>query len=179
MREGLDPAFEGAANACGLRYTDTVPGMALCPPQTSGREVSGLRIERVHDDRTLDDHRTVIADSFEMPIELAQYFVTQRLLGQPDVEHYVGYSGAQPVGTSALFLTHRVGGVYNVATMPAHRGRGIGNAMTRHAVERGAASGCVMAGLQASEMGQPVYEKMGFRLVAPYLTFARPEQQSA
>jgi hypothetical protein len=34
--------------------------------------------------------------------------------------------------------------------------------------------GCVMAALQASEMGRPVYERMGFRLVSPYRTFHRP-----
>src|SRR5581483_3546389 len=162
MRAGLDPAFEDAASACGLRYTDTVPGMALRPPRAPVREVPGLRIEQVHDDRTLEHHRAIIADSFEMPIELARYFVARSLLTQPDVEGYVAYLDGRPVATSALFMTHHVGGVYNVATMPDYRGRGIGPAMTDHAVRRGAGRGCVMAGLQASDMGRPVYERMGF-----------------
>ena len=178
MRDVVDPAFEEAARACGLRYTDTVPGMALCPARVPDAEIHGLRIARIDDDASLDDHRSVVADAFEMPIELARYFITHRLLQRPDVEGYVAYMDGRPVATSAVFITHRVGGVYNVATVPDYRKRGIGEAMTRHAVQRGAACGCVMAGLQASEMGQPVYERMGFRMVAPYRTFARPEQTS-
>jgi ribosomal protein S18 acetylase RimI-like enzyme len=176
MREGLDPAFEDAVRAAGLRYTDTVPGMALFPPEVKDAEIDGLQIRRIDDDHSLDDHRAVVAEAFEMPIELARYFVTHHLLKRPDVEGYVAYMDDRAVATSALFLTHRVGGVYNVATVPEYRGRGIGEAVTRHAVQRGVACDCVMAGLQASEMGQPVYERMGFRTVSPYRTYARPDQ---
>jgi hypothetical protein len=31
-----------------------------------------------------------------------------------------------------------------------------------------------MSALQASAMGRPVYERMGFRLVSPYRTYHRP-----
>jgi hypothetical protein len=40
-------------------------------------------------------------------------------------------------------------------------------------VAAGAALGCPSAFLQASEMGQPVYRRMGFETVAPYRTFYR------
>ena len=46
--------------------------------------------------------------------------------------------------------------------------------MTWRAVREGAARGCVMSNLTASDMGRPLYERMGFRLVAPFLIFARP-----
>jgi predicted acetyltransferase len=66
-------------------------------------------------------------------------------------------------------------GIYNVATLPSHRKRGYGEAMTWRAVAGGAAAGCDVAILQASQMGRPIYERMGFRLVAPYRTFHRPD----
>jgi hypothetical protein len=46
--------------------------------------------------------------------------------------------------------------------------------MTAHAVRRGAELGAVMASLQASDMGRPVYEHMGFRVTAWYRNFRRP-----
>ena len=53
------------------------------------------------------------------------------------------------------------------------RRRGIGEAITWHAVHVGAERGALIACLQASEMGAPVYERMGFRVTAQYLTFGR------
>lgn len=175
IREAVDPGAEEAAAGCGLRHSDTVPGMALWPPSADERETEGLRIVTVNDHASLEDHRKVVAEAFEMPIELARYFITMRLLKKPDIEAYVGLLDGQAIATSALFMTHRVAGVYNVATRLAYRHRGIGEAMTRHAVQRGAGLGCVMAALQASEMGQAVYERMGFRVVAPYRTWGRPD----
>jgi predicted acetyltransferase len=75
-----------------------------------------------------------------------------------------------------VFVDGAVAGVYNVAALPSHRRRGIGEAMTWRSVARGREAGCTVAVLEASEMGRPVYERMGFRVVAPYRTFRRPEQ---
>ena len=100
---------------------------------------------------------------------------TRGILDAPDFELYVGYSGEAPVSTSALFMSHRVAGVYNVATLDAHRGHGYGEALTWHAVRRGMESGAAFASLQASEMGAPIYARMGFETVAPYETFVRPQ----
>jgi predicted acetyltransferase len=63
-----------------------------------------------------------------------------------------------------------------VATRAKFRRRGVGEALTWHAVREGVAAGCRSATLQASEMGRPIYERMGFRLVAPYKTFVPRKQ---
>jgi predicted GNAT family acetyltransferase len=56
-------------------------------------------------------------------------------------------------------------GVYNIATLEMARRRGYGAAMTARVVADGAADGCDVAILQASEMGRPIYERLGFRTV--------------
>jgi GNAT superfamily N-acetyltransferase len=98
----------------------------------------------------------------------------KRLLDATEVGLYVGYVDGQPVANSALVAAQRVAGVANIATLSSHRGRGIGEAMTAHVLKRGREFGCIMASLQASEMGKPVYERMGFRAVCKYRTFHRP-----
>ena len=100
----------------------------------------------------------------------ANYFDSMRSFA---AQMYTGFLDGEPVATSALFMSNHVAGVYNVATLNAYRRRGFGEAMTWHAVREGAAAGCGMASLQASEMGRPIYERMGFRLVAGYKTYLR------
>ena len=40
--------------------------------------------------------------------------------------------------------------------------------MTRRAISDGRSTGCTIAYLQASKMGRPIYEKMGFRVLEEY-----------
>jgi ribosomal protein S18 acetylase RimI-like enzyme len=108
-----------------------------------------------------------------MPMELAARLLTQRTPAVPDAEFYIGYVDGQPVASSALIATDGTAGVWSVGCVPSHRRRGLGEAMTWHAARRGAAMGCDIANLQASEMGKPIYERMGFRTVALYKTFVR------
>lgn len=70
-------------------------------------------------------------------------------------------------------LVGEIAGVTFVGTRDAYRKRGLGEAITWHAVREGAKAGCTVAALQASEMGRPIYERMGFRTVAGYRTFVR------
>jgi len=54
-------------------------------------------------------------------------------------------------------------GLFNVATLPAHRRRGYGAAITERAVRDGLDRGARWAWLQSSTAGYGVYEKLGFR----------------
>jgi hypothetical protein len=47
--------------------------------------------------------------------------------------------------------------------------------MTLRIVADGAAAGCDVAILQATPMGYPVYERLGFRTVVEYDGFIEPE----
>jgi ribosomal protein S18 acetylase RimI-like enzyme len=55
-----------------------------------------------------------------------------------------------------------LGGIYQVATLPAARGRGIGRAVTLAAMKHARDLGAKRAVLQSSEMGYPVYRAIGF-----------------
>jgi GNAT superfamily N-acetyltransferase len=174
IREGLDAASEVACERLGMPYSDTVPGMALAPIGQIPRPMPGLEIRIADGAGELAQHRRILVEVFGFPAEVTSTLVPDALLDLPDCELYVGYADGEPAATAGLFVSHRTAGIWNVATVPSHRGRGIGEAMTGHAVRRGAELGCVMANLQASEMGRPVYERMGFRPVAPYRTHHRP-----
>jgi len=175
VREGVDTVTEEAAEKAGMPYSDTVPGMALHPVTEPPPGPADLEIITVRDASSLALFQQAAADGFGMPLAIAETLFAAELLRQEGVELYVGLRDGQPVAASTLNVTASTAGVYNVATVPDHRRRGIGEAMTWHCVSRGLELGCSLAVLQASEMGRPVYERMGFRTVAPYRTFHRPE----
>ena len=81
---------------------------------------------------------------------------------------YLGYYGGRPVSTSLRFTKGKMAGVFLVATLPEFRRRGFGEAMTWRAAMDGRSEGCVSSVLQSSEMGQPVYEKIGYRTFVTY-----------
>jgi GNAT superfamily N-acetyltransferase len=174
IRAGLDSAAERACDDLGMPYSDSVPGMSLTDMTREYRTVDGLEIRTVRDAEALSHHLAVDAEAFGFPLEVGRLMFNERLLTATEVELYVGYVDRMPVAISALIAAQRVAGVANIATLSSHRGRGIGEAMTAHVIKRGREFGCIMASLQASEMGKPVYERMGFRTVCEYRTFHRP-----
>jgi GNAT superfamily N-acetyltransferase len=54
-------------------------------------------------------------------------------------------------------------GVFWVATLPEARGRGLTSRLMHLALEEGRERGCDISTLQATKLGRPVYEALGYR----------------
>jgi ribosomal protein S18 acetylase RimI-like enzyme len=81
------------------------------------------------------------------------------------LRHFLGRLDGEPVATCSLFLGAGVAGIYDVGTLPEHRKRGIGAAITRAAVAEAAAAGYRMAILHSSALGMNMYRGIGFEAV--------------
>ena len=81
---------------------------------------------------------------------------------------YVGFAGKTPVATSIGFSHLGIGGVYFVATLPKFRGKGYGRALTEQAAVDARREGCRASCLQSSQMGYPVYARLGYRTITSY-----------
>lgn len=77
-----------------------------------------------------------------------------------DMIYFAGRVDGQIVSVSISVISNGVIGIYGVATIPTHRRRGYGTAMTWAAVN---SAPTLPAVLGPSDSGEPVYRKMGFR----------------
>ena len=176
LREGTDDHLAACLAGLGLvaRSDEPMPGMALQPISSMPPGPAELEIRVARDAAVLDDHCRVAAAGFGIDIDIVRSFLTVAALADPATAVYAGYVDGQPVATSLGYRTGDTIGVYNVATVESARRRGYGAAMTRKAIAAGGAAGCSVATLQASAMGFPIYESIGFRTVARYRAYVEP-----
>lgn len=145
------------------------PGMAASLAQLpeERRWVAGLRLLPVRDAATFGIWLEVMARGFEMPAVARDGIgLACRRFGfasDAAMRHYLGLLREEPVATSTLYLAEGVAGIYNVATLPRARRRGIGAAMTLGPLLEARNEGYGVGVLQSSKLGLNVYWQLGFR----------------
>ena len=168
FREPDSPTTTRQCEAAGLVAAGTSPLMIAATADIAPPAEPDIR--RV-DAQTWDDHLSTIAKGFGIPIELLTGLISSGLLDSDEYAGFTAYVDGKPASTATLFVSDEVAGVYNVATPEPYRRRGLGEATTSAAVAEGARRGCTLTTLQASEMGYPIYERMGFETVVHWLSF--------
>jgi hypothetical protein len=180
LREGIDDRFIPTLAEAGLAPAGeetSTPGMVAFPIDHGTSAEPGapeLEVRRVSDAAGIDAHRQVVTAGFGSDPAIALGTACPDLLERPECVVYVGYVGGDPVVSGLGWRTGRTIGVYSIATIESARRRGYGAAMTARVVADGVVSGCDVAALQASEMGRPIYERLGFRTVVRYTAYIDP-----
>lgn len=78
------------------------------------------------------------------------------------VRNYVAHLNGTVVGIGTLFCRGGMAGIYNMATLPAYRRRGVARAVIARLLADAYELGCDRVGLTPTEMGRPLYEHVGF-----------------
>jgi GNAT superfamily N-acetyltransferase len=93
---------------------------------------------------------------------------------QGPLRNYGLWLDGEMVATSSLAFDDGVAGIYNVATLPHARRKGLATALTAHAVREGRGLGALVATLQSSKAGFGVYKGLGFQQVGELNQYTWP-----
>lgn len=166
----LAPGLEGSdwgrqLEARGLAFEQGEPGMALDLALLPERLdlPSGLSIQAVTDEAGVRLWNQTFVPAYGLPPSWEPDCLGMMLASLHTMTSYLGFVDGQPVATASLLLAAGVAGIYSIATLPDWRGKGIGAAMTLYPLFEARRLGCRAAVLQSSEMGYPVYRRLGFR----------------
>ena len=132
-----------------------------------------LEIVTVRDPVTLATWAETFCEAYEVPAFAgASWVEATSALGieQAPWRLYVGRLDGEPVATSMLMPFGGVAGMSGIAVKSAARLRGVGAAMTLAPLRDGRALGYRVGVLWATEMGLPLYERLGFQ---SYCTISR------
>jgi len=169
-----EPACVAAMHRAGFERSGSIPAMVLDPIRERSPSIPGFEVRAVRTPEDLAHFQETAFAGFGFPPTIGHLFLTEQFLRVPGAVLYLGTIDGEPACTSSVVVTAGVAGIYWVATLPAHRGRGLGEAITWAAVAGGAKSACRVASLQASEMGRSVYARMGFATPFQYVKYDRP-----
>ncbi|MBD3920452.1 GNAT family N-acetyltransferase [Paenibacillus sp. PR3] len=153
--------------AAGFQHDESEPGMALDLYHFQAEDVqpsAGIVVRQVVSEDMLKDWVNVWAFGASDHIPLLQQMYAQLGYQDSSYRYYVSYLEGQPVATVMLFLAAGVAAVHHVVTLPEARNRGIGTAVTAHALAEAKREGYRIAILTASEDGFNIYRKLGFQV---------------
>jgi len=173
VRSDCEAVCAAALRAAGAERLDEIPAMVLDPIRDESQPPADLEIREVATREDLERYQETALAGFGFPKEIGRLFITEQFLHKPGVKLYLGLLDGEPVCTSSLVPTPGIAGIYWVATLPPHRKRGLGEAITWAAVRGGIEAGCATASLQASVSGAPVYARMGFTTPVHYAKYGK------
>ena len=169
--------------ATGMTVGAFNPTFVVAPPRDPEAAVAGVRafyaraglpgeISASGDAASLRTFNDVCAEAFGLDRKVLAVLDDPRMLEVQGFGFHLGLPDGHAVGTAMTCCIDGVVLIFNVATRPSHRRRGIGEAMTSSAVDHGIEAGCDLAFLQASRDGLPLYERMGFQHVMEMATWS-------
>lgn len=144
-------------------------GMAvdIAAVKAEPRWPEGLAIAEIQNQETLKLLRLLEMKGFGATVEAAQNYYDVYVavgFGPGRVwRHYLGWLNGEAVSMASLLFHAGVAGIYGIATRPEARQKGVGTAMTLHAINEARAQGYCIAILTPTEMSEHIYREMGFR----------------
>lgn len=180
----LDPrstpvGLAAALERHGYRREGAVPAMAILLDDLPHVELpAGVTLSWVRGRDQMRAAQRMIGRGFGMPALLADEMADRLALlgdvaGGP-ARVVLARLNDVPVASAMAATIDDVAGVYSVVTLPEARGKGLGAAVTLAVLHDARQRGARMGVLESTDMGFPVYTRIGFRHVGDFQLFASP-----
>ncbi len=175
--EPSDRGLEAAAAAAGAQLIYEMPEMVLGSPVEELDLAEGTVLRQLSEAGQASDYWEVAAASFTsngFPPEVFGGYRNHAGLLAENIAAFIAYIDDEPASIAMTIVSHGVAGVYWVGSLERARNKGLGRAVTAAATNAGFELGAEIASLQASPMGRPIYETMGFKTAYDYRLFMSP-----
>jgi GNAT superfamily N-acetyltransferase len=178
-REGVevDRDLATALERAGLQKVFAMPEMVLDRAPDPPPAPDGVELRRVTSAADAESYWKVAADAYAtngFPPEVFAFYDRHDGLWADGVTAFLALLDGRPASIAMTIVSHEVAGIYWVGTHREARGRGLGTVATAAAVAAGFELGCETVSLQASTLGRPIYERMGFETIYDYALYHCP-----
>jgi ribosomal protein S18 acetylase RimI-like enzyme len=166
-----------AATAAGLEDVFRTPEMVLSQRAEERPLPEGVELRRLTDAAEAEDYwrvATAAYASLGFPAEVFAFYENHEGLLADNLVAFLAYLDGAPVAIAMTIVSHGVAGIYWVGSLEEARGRGLGWALTAAATNAGFDRGAEIASLQASPMGEPIYQAMGYETIWSYRLLLSP-----
>ncbi|MEP7216096.1 MAG: GNAT family N-acetyltransferase [Anaerolineaceae bacterium] len=171
LRSWEDAELIAAAVSSGYQHWWTEPALLLhpLPAQLSQPRGFHARLVKTHEDAQAYSR----LESEEQEDQAFQTLMAETAMRMPGCQLLLGVSDGVPVSRSMAITTGEMVGVHNVYVPPSLRRRGFATGITAAAISAGREAGATAACLEATQLGLPVYLKMGFRQLGEYIVMGK------
>jgi len=153
----------------GMNWTGMVAD-ALDPP---AHPTGDLECRPVADAETRQAVSDINCICYKVPLDWGREVIDREPFWNRGVFGSVGHVGSMPVTTATTLAVDGRLYVAMVATLPDYRRRGYAETVMRHSLAQAhAATGLTRTVLHATDIGLPVYRKMGYRPVTLFTMYA-------
>jgi GNAT superfamily N-acetyltransferase len=166
-----DRALIEGATALGLEEVYAMPEMVLGGRAEERPPGEGVELRRVTSAAEAAEYWQVAAAAYAsigFPPEIFAFYERHEGLLADNAATFLAHLDGRPAAIAMTIVTRGVAGIYWVGVTEEARGRGLGWTLTATAVNAGFDLGAEVASLQASAMGKPIYERMGFETIFDY-----------
>jgi ribosomal protein S18 acetylase RimI-like enzyme len=171
-----DSDLAAALERAGLQKVYAMPEMVLDRAPDPYPPPDGVELRRVAAADDAEAFWSVAADAFAtngFPAEVFRYDRSEGLWAD-GIMAFLARVDGRPASIAMTIVYNGVAGIYWVGTREEARGRGLGRVLTTAAVEAGLGMGGELVSLQASPLGRPIYERMGFEAIFDYALYLHP-----
>lgn len=162
---GGTPEQLDAVGGLGFVHGESMPVMSVTPGSLAETTLpDGYTFRQTGADEA-DAWARAVSDGYGLPLAVGSLFGADRAESRAPgkARFFAAEHKGQLVATSLLYLHDGLAGIYGVATLPEHRGKGLGAHLTAEPLRIAWRDSYTTGLLQASEMGAPVYTRIGFR----------------
>lgn len=115
--------------------------------------------------------------SYKDRLDVISYLV-KSLYDSSLLSLYIVYENEMPVAAGMMLEHQDLVTLHSIAVVPEARGKGFAKNLVRKALYDARQKGCTWAILFATDMGKPLYEKLGFKEYAMYSVYLQSKYYS-